>query len=173
MTSVLGFAFALVLLLRFVRRQQAYYLVWTLGLLWYALAAGSEALGGARGWNAALYKAWYVTGAIGVAAYLGAGSVYLHRERSFGSLTVVCFLVGSIPALASRHVDIGLFGLALATLLTLVLTWRPAWFAHAVFGVLLGASLLAAMVVLSAPVELSLLPTSPDQVVSGHPQHGH
>src|SRR5437763_3006026 len=103
LTSVLGFAFALVLLVRFVRRQQAYYLVWTLGLLWYALAAGCEALGGAGGWNAALYKAWYLTGAIGVAAYLGAGSVYLHRERSFGSLTVVCFLVGSIPALASRH----------------------------------------------------------------------
>jgi hypothetical protein len=166
-TSVLGFGFALVLLARFVRRRQAYYLVWLLGLVWYALAAGAEALGGASGWTAALYKAWYVTGAIGVAAYLGAGSVYLHRAPSFGSLTVVCFLVGSIPALAGRHLLVGLVGLACATALTLILTWRPAWFAHAVFGVLIVASLAAAIIVVVAPVDLSLLPTSPDQVVSG------
>jgi hypothetical protein len=167
LTSLLGFSFALVLLARFVRRRQMYYLVWALGLVWYALAAGSEALGGAAGWTAALYKAWYVTGAIGVAAYLGAGAVYLHRVSAFGSLTVVCFLVGSIPALAGRHVAIGLFGLASASVLTLVLTWRPAWFAHAVFGVLILASLIAASSVLTAAVDLSLLPTSPDQVVSG------
>jgi hypothetical protein len=166
-TSLLGFGFAIVLLSRFVQRHQPYYLVWVLGLLWYALAAGSEALGGAVGWTAALYKAWYVTGAIGVAAYLGAGSVYLHREPSFGSVTVVCFLVGSIPALAGRHVAIGLFGLASATLLTVVLSWRPAWLAHVVFGVLLAASLVAAIRVVTAPVDLSLLPTSPDQIVSG------
>jgi hypothetical protein len=167
LTSALGFGFALVLLSRFVRRRQAYYGVWILGLVWYALAAGSEALGGADGWTAERYKAWYATGAIGVAAYLGAGAVYLHRQPSFGSLTVVCLLVASIPALAGRHLEIGLVGLASATLLTLVLSWRPAWFAHAVFGVLLAASLIAATRVVTAPVDLSLLPTSPDQVVSG------
>ena len=31
-------------------------------------------------------------GAIGVAAYLGAGTLYLHRDSAFGSLTVVCVL---------------------------------------------------------------------------------
>src|SRR5439155_14732057 len=38
---------------------------------------------------------------------------------------------------------------------------------NAVFGVLLAASLIAARNVLGAPVDLSLLPTSADQVVSG------
>jgi hypothetical protein len=156
-----------VLLSRFIRHHQPYYLVWTLGVVWYATAAGSEALGGAGGWTAALYKAWYVTGAIGVAAYLGAGSVYLHRYPSFGALTVVCILVGSIPALAGRHIAIGLIGLASATGLTLVLTWRPAWFAHAVFGILLAASVVAGIRVGSTAVDLSLLPTSADQIVSG------
>jgi len=165
-TSVLGFTFAIVMLGRFVRGQQPYYLVWTLGLVWYALAAGSEALGDAVGWNAALYKLWYLTGAIGVAAYLGAGTVYLHREQPFGALTVVCFLVGSIPALAGRHLEIGLFGLASATILTVTLTWRPRWFAHAVFAVLLVASLFAASEILRAQVDISLLPTD-DQVVTG------
>jgi hypothetical protein len=166
-TSVLGFGFALVLLARWAQRQQPYYLAWTLGLLWYALAAGAEALGGLAGWTAALYRLWYLTGAIGVAAYLGAGTVYLHREPSFGALTVVCFLVGSIPALAGRQVAVGASGLVAATLLTLILSWRAAWLAHAVFGVLIVASVIAASRVLTASVELSLLPDSPDQIVSG------
>ena len=122
LTSLLGFGFAGALLWRLRTRRQPYHLLWLLGLLWYALAAGSEALGGATGWTPELYRVWYATGAIGVAAYLGAGTVYLHREPSFGSLTVVCLLVGSIPALASRHIELGLVGLGVASLLTLVLT---------------------------------------------------
>ena len=102
LTSLLSFGFALVLVARFSRRHQPYYLVWTLGLLWYALAAGSEAVGALSAWTPVLYKLWYTTGAIGVAAYLGAGTIYLHKDQPFGSLTVVCFLIGSIPALAGR-----------------------------------------------------------------------
>ena len=79
-TSLLGFGFAGVLLARFAGRRQPYYLVWGLGLVWYAIAAGTEALGGAQGWTPALYRTWYITGAIGVAAFLGAGTLYLHRE---------------------------------------------------------------------------------------------
>src|SRR5439155_19699526 len=106
---------------RFVRRRQPYYLVWTLGLLWYALAAGCEALGALSGWNPALYKTWYITGAIGVAAYLRAGTIYLHKDQPFGSLAVFCFLICIITALAGRHVAIGLIGLAAATTLTVLL----------------------------------------------------
>jgi hypothetical protein len=166
-TSLFGFGFAGLLLRRFAVRRQPYQFVWALGLVWYALAAGSEALGGAFGWTPALYRAWYLTGAIGVAAYLGAGTVYLHRETAFGSLVVVCLLVGSIPALAGRHVGVGLLGLATATLLTIVLTYRPRLFAHALFSLLLALTLLAAGKVLSAPLDLGLLPTTVDDVVNG------
>jgi hypothetical protein len=166
LTSLLGFSFAGVLLTRFVRRHQPYYLVWTLGLLWYALAAGCEALGGLSGWTPALYKLWYITGAIGVAAYLGAGTIYLHKDQPFGSLAVVCFLIGSIPALAGRHVAVGLLGLAAATVLTVVLTWRPNWFGHAVLGVLVIASVFAATSVVGAKLDQGLLP-KPEEVVTG------
>jgi hypothetical protein len=166
-TSLLGFGFAGLLLTRFARRRQAYYLVWSLGLLWYAIAAGTEALGGAQNWTPGLYRAWYITGAIGVAAFLGAGTLYLHREPAFGSLTVICLLAACAPALAGRHTPVGLLGLASAGLVTAVLTWRPHLFAHAVFAVLLLASVLAANQVLNATVDQSLLPTSPDQIVSG------
>jgi hypothetical protein len=166
-TSLLGVVFAGVLFVRFVRRRQAYYLVWTLGLVWYALADGAEALGGGLGWTSGLYRLWYASGAIGVAAYLGAGTLFLHRHPSFGSLTVL-FIVGGAPAvLATHHLEIGLVVLGFAMVLALVLTWHPAWFAYAVFSVLLVTSALAAVRVFTAPVELSLLPTSPDQVVSG------
>jgi hypothetical protein len=166
-TSLLGFVFAGVLLLRFARRRQPYYLVWTLGLLWYALADGSEALGGALGWTSGLYRLWYASGAIGVAAYLGAGTLFLHRHPSFGSLTVLFIVGGAPPVLATGHVEIGLVVLGVAMLLTIVLTWCPKWFAHAVFATLLIASAVAAAIVFTAPVDLSLLPASPDQVVSG------
>jgi hypothetical protein len=167
LTSLIGFGFAGVLLLRFARRPHAYHLVWALGLIWYALAAGSEALGGAQGWTPTLYRAWYITGAIGVAAYLGAGALYLHKEASFGALTVVCLLVGSIPPLATRHTEIGLVGLGSATFLTVVLTWKPRWFAHTTVVVLLTTSVLAALAIMGAPLDLSLLPTDADQIVSG------
>ena len=167
LTSALGFGFCGVLLSRFAHRGQPYLGVWALGLLLYGLAAGSEAVGGAFGWTPGLYRTWYITGAIGAAAYLGAGSVYVQRSQSFGSLTVVTLLVGSIPGLAGRHLTIGLLGLTCATLLTIVLSWRPAYFGHAVFALLVATSLAAAMVVLNAPVDMGLLPSSPDEIVSG------
>jgi len=167
LTSLLGFGFAVVLIRRFGRRRQAYHFVWALGLTWYALAAGSEAVGGAFGWTPILYRIWYLTGAIGVAAYLGAGTVYLHRESAFGSLVVVCLLVGSIPALAGRHVGVGLLGLSTATLLTIVLTWRPTLFAHVLFGLLGVFTLAAALQIFTTQIDITLLPTSQDEVVSG------
>jgi hypothetical protein len=166
-TSLLGFGFAFVVFQRFIVRRQPYQAVWALGLLWYALAAGSEALGGALGWSPTLYRIWYITGAIGVAAYLGAGTLYLHRDPPFGSLAVICVLGGSVPALATNHLDIGFLGLGAAVVLTCVLTARPAAFAHAALAILIVASLAAAYRITMAPVDAALLPAGPDEIVSG------
>jgi hypothetical protein len=165
---VIGLVFAAIMARRFVLRRQPYYLIWALGLLWYALADGSEALGGALGWTPALYRLWYLTGAIGVAAYLGAGTLYLHRDPPFGSLTVVCMLGASVPALATDHLLIGFLGLGCALLLGGVLTFRPGRFAEATTVLLLVGTLVAAYIIIfRANVDPSLLPTSPDQIVSG------
>jgi hypothetical protein len=166
-TSLLGLAFTVIMGRRFVTRRQPYYLIWSLGLLWYALATGSEAVGASVGWSEATYKLWYATGAIGVAAYLGAGTLYLHRDPPFGSLAVVCALGAGVPALATNHLDIGFAGLASAVVLGLVLTFRPGYFAEVVTSVLLLASAVAVYRIVAAPVDVSLLPTSPDQIVSG------
>jgi hypothetical protein len=166
-TSLVGFAFAFVLLSKFVARRQPYYGVWALGLLWYAMAAGAEALGGAVGWNPGLYRIWYATGAIGVAAYLGAGALFLHRDRPFGSLTVICMLGASVPALAANHIAIGFLGLGAAILLTAVLSFKADAFAYAMLVILGLASIAAVYAIGLAPVDLGALPTSPDQIVSG------
>src|SRR5579864_3692096 len=99
LTSLLALAFTVLMAQRFASRRQPHYLVWCLGLLWYALATGSEAVGAAVGWSVPLYKLWYASGAIGVAAYLGAGTLYIHRDPPFGSLTVICVLGSGVPAL--------------------------------------------------------------------------
>ena len=166
-TSALAVAFTALMAQRFVSRRQPYYPVWCLGLLWYALATGSEALGAARGWDTALYRTWYLTGAIGVAAYLGAGTLYLHRDAPFGSLAVICILGASVPALATDHLDIGFTGLGCAILLGFVLALKPRALAHATTVILILASAVAASMILQAPVDVRLLPTSPDQIVSG------
>jgi len=166
-TSLLGLAFIAVMARRFLARRQPYYLIWSLGILWYALATGSEALGAALGWSPNLYRLWYATGAIGVAAYLGVGTLYLHRDAPFGSLTVICVLGAGVPALATNHLEIGFLGLGCAVLLGAVLTLKPQRFAEAATALLLIASIAAAYRVATAPVDPGQLPTSPDQIVSG------
>src|SRR5438067_2116290 len=140
---------------RFAMRRQLYHAIWCLGLIWYALATGSESLGAALGWSASLYRVWYASGAIGVAAYLGAGTLYLHRDPPFGSLTVICVLGAGVPALATNHLVIGFLGLGAAILLGAILTFRPERFAEAATGVLLVASVLAVYAVARASVDTS------------------
>jgi hypothetical protein len=167
LTSLIALVFAALMAQRFATRRQPYYLIWSFGLLWYALADGSEALGGALGWTPALYKTWYLTGAIGVAAFLGAGTLYLHRDPPFGSLAVICVLGASVPALATDHLVIGFLGLGAAVLLAAVLSARPQNLAEAATIILVLATAAAAYTIATAEVDRNLLPTSPDQIVSG------
>jgi hypothetical protein len=167
LTALIGLSFAAIMAQRFLARRQPYYLIWAMGLLWYALADASEALGGAYGWNPAIYRLWYLTGAIGVAAFLGAGTLYLHRDPPFGSLTVICVLGAGVPALATDHLVIGFLGLGSALVLGAVLTFKPDRFAEAATAILIAASIAAGYVILRAPVDTSLLPATPDQIVSG------
>src|ERR1051326_2339185 len=166
-TSLIGLIFLVIMARRFVIRRQPYYLVWTLGILWYSLATGSETLGAAQGWSTAIYKLWYATGAIGVAAYLGAGTLYLHRDPPFGSLAVICILGSGVPALATDHLEIGFLALGAAIALGAVLTITPERFADATTILLLLGSAAAAYAVATAHVDLALLPIGPDEIVSG------
>ncbi len=69
-----------------LNRPRPHKLMWTLGLLFYGLAAGAEFLGVARGWDASEYKAWYYFGGVLTAAFLGLGSLYLLAPRRVGHI---------------------------------------------------------------------------------------
>jgi len=93
-SSVLSFVFAGLVFEQWWHRRQSFQLVWTVGLLWYGISAGTEFLGGAFGWNEVIYRVWYLIGAFFVAAYLGMGTIYLLAKTRFGYFAGVTVLVG-------------------------------------------------------------------------------
>ena len=102
-SSVLSFVFAALVFDQWLQRRHSFQLVWTIGLLFYGISAGTEFLGGAFGWNTALYRTWYLVGAFFVAAYLGAGTIYLLAKSRFGYFAGATVLIGGILSLLFSH----------------------------------------------------------------------
>lgn len=100
-SSILSLVFAGLVLDQWWQRRHAFQLVWAIGLLWYGISAGTEFLGGAFGWSEGLYRAWYLIGAFFVAAYLGAGTVYLLAKTRFGYFAAASIALGGLFSLAA------------------------------------------------------------------------
>jgi len=109
LSSVLSFAFAALVGDQWLRRRQPYQLVWTLGLTWYGIGAAAEAIGGAAGWNEALYRTWYAFGAFGVASYLGLGTIFLLNRTRFGYFVALSFGLAALftDRVAARYASEG------------------------------------------------------------------
>ncbi|HEX6797297.1 MAG TPA: hypothetical protein VF116_06250 [Ktedonobacterales bacterium] len=60
-----------------LHRPRPYKLLWTLGLLFYGIAALAAFAGSANHWTVLDYKLWYFFGGVLTAAYLGLGSFWL------------------------------------------------------------------------------------------------
>src|SRR5690348_11544130 len=104
-SSVLSFVFAVMVFDQWWQRRHSFQLVWGVGLLWFGVAAGCEFLGSALGWNGSLYRTWYLIGALYVAAYLGAGTIYLLGKTNFGYFAGVTVIVGGAfaPLISLRY----------------------------------------------------------------------
>src|SRR3977135_2311063 len=100
-SAVLSFVFAWMVFDQWWQRRRAFQLVWAIGLLWYGISAGCEFVGSAFGWDDRLYRAWYLIGALFVAAYLGAGTIYLLSKTGFGYFVGVTLLIGGALSLAA------------------------------------------------------------------------
>jgi hypothetical protein len=98
-SSVLSAVFFLFLLDQWRERHRPYQLVWAIGMLWYAMSAGTEFLGGAFGWSEPLYRVWYLIGAIFVAGWLGLGTIVLLARTRFGLAMVPIFLLLALISL--------------------------------------------------------------------------
>jgi hypothetical protein len=94
-TSILALIFSVALFDQWRERRGGFQLIWALGMLFYGIAAGCEALAGAGGWNEALYRTWYLTGAVWTAGWLGLGTAFLLGRTRFGYSFALClFLAG-------------------------------------------------------------------------------
>jgi hypothetical protein len=123
LSSTLSFVFALFLFDQWLERRRSYQLIWTIGMAWYGISAGTEFWGGAFGWSEPLYRLWYLIGAFYVAAWLGLGTMFLLSRTRFGYGAAISVLGAAPIMLASQarhnYTDTGLlpviaFGIAVA-----------------------------------------------------------
>jgi hypothetical protein len=165
-TSILALVFSLALLDQWRERRQGFQLIWAIGMLFYGIAAGCEALAGFGGWNEALYRTWYLTGAVWTAGWLGLGTAFLLGRTRFGYCFALClflaglftFLVrnrpeyqgaGTLPLL--YFIAAGLLALAVAVETYFQNERWPSLAAGAVVGATVLSIVLMATIVIPAP----------------------
>src|SRR6058998_4000977 len=102
-TSLVALLFGLALLDQWRERRGAYQLIWAIGMLFFAVASGCEALAGVGGWNEVLYRTWYLTGAVWTAGWLGLGTAFLLGRTRFGYTYAVLLLLSGLLALVIRN----------------------------------------------------------------------
>jgi hypothetical protein len=95
-SAVVSLVFAFYVLKRYIQRKGLHLLFWGSGMLFYAIGGLCEAYYGAFGWNALIYRLWYLFGAILVGAWLGQGTVYLLMSRKWAHILMVLLVLASL-----------------------------------------------------------------------------
>jgi uncharacterized membrane protein len=105
-TAVLGLVFTALVFRQWLRRRKPHQLAWSVGLLFYSIAAVMEAVSEyTRNWDPTVYRV-YIVMAASLVGFLGLGSLYLLvRKRVWGdaylAFNAVClavFLYGAFTA---------------------------------------------------------------------------
>ena len=100
LTAILALVMAVALIDKWRERRQAFQFVWAIGMAFYGVAAGCEALAAAAGWSELLYRTWYLTGAVLTAGWLGLGTALLLAKTRFGyAVAISIFLAGLFTVL--------------------------------------------------------------------------
>jgi hypothetical protein len=94
-TALLALVFSLALFDQWRERRGAFQLAWGIGMLFFGVAAATEAIAQLSGWNEPLYRTWYLTGAAWTVGWLGLGTAFLLGRTRFGYSFALClFLAG-------------------------------------------------------------------------------
>ncbi len=105
-TAILALVFSVALLDQWRERRQTFQLVWAIGMAFYGIAAGCEAIAAGGGWNELLYRTWYLTGAVWTAGWLGLGTAFLLSRTRFGyAFAFMLFLGGLFTFLTQKKFD--------------------------------------------------------------------
>ena len=102
-TSVLALIFAVALFDQWRERRQGFQLIWAIGMAFFGIASGCEAIAAASGWSETLYRTWYLTGAVWTAGWLGLGTAFLLGRTRFGYTFAVCLLLAGVFTLLTQR----------------------------------------------------------------------
>ncbi len=96
--SAISFIFAYFVFVRYIKddRKGKHLLLWGIGMIFYGIGGFCEGYYGAFGWNALVFRMWYLFGAILVAAWLGQGTVFLLAKQSWARALMVILFLGSL-----------------------------------------------------------------------------
>lgn len=92
--AAVALVFAIMVLRQWLSRRKPFQLAWSVGLILYAVAAGTQFLAEAYGWTADIYRMYYLMAAP-LVAVLGVGSTFLVNRRvglGFSLYTAVLFV---------------------------------------------------------------------------------
>jgi hypothetical protein len=101
-STLVTFAFATAVFIRYLRRRGPHLLIWTIGLVFYGLGTLAEVLL-AFFFSGLVLKLWYLSGAMLTAAWLGQGSVHL-LVRKRGVAWTLTGILAAISLLAATLV---------------------------------------------------------------------
>jgi hypothetical protein len=99
--ALVALAFAALLLRSLLRRPSGEKVLWGIGFVLFAVAAGAEAVAQRSGWSPALFRAYYLAGAVLTVAYLGAGSAWLVLPRRARDVLLGGLAVASVAAIVT------------------------------------------------------------------------
>jgi len=166
-SSIVILVFAALVFRRYRERRGRHLLVWGLGLLMYGIASLAEAYS-ASAWSPVVFRLWYLGGAVLSAAWIGQGTVHLLSGARLPNLLVALLLGYALAAAVvvglSRVVAWGAGasavviaggGLVLAVALQRrwIRRWHPPRIAAALTWVLIAASVAAAYLVFTVPLD--------------------
>jgi hypothetical protein len=95
-SSIVSFVFAAMVFKRYLTRRGEHLLLWAVGMTMYGIGGFCEAYYSVFGWNALVFRLWYLFGAMLVAAWLGQGTVYLLAKKKWANILMIILGVASI-----------------------------------------------------------------------------
>jgi hypothetical protein len=172
-TAILALVMAVALADQWRERRHAFQLIWAAGMAFFGIASGCEALAALGSWNEALYRTWYLAGAVLTPGWLGVGTAVLLARTRFGYTYAVVLalsgLLGLVISTGPSYSGAGalpLLYLAGAIVVAVAIGWatylqdaRWSWLAT---GALIAVSIVALVLWIVAPLPAPGYAISPD-----------
>lgn len=105
LATLLSLLFAASVFRQYARRRKIYQFIWGAGLLIFSITTLFEFISEIHGWNAAMYRVYYISIA-SLVAILGLGTVYLFSRRAGRYFTLYVALVISALTFLTLNADV-------------------------------------------------------------------